>query len=254
MKKLYKKSELLFSITFIIVYIVGASLSDMFSDMVGINKIFTLPFMCLLSFLLFFWIKKNALLKKYGLCKSNFNAKYFLFYIPLFILISTNLWFGVKINFNLLETIINVLTMLCVGFVEEMIFRGFVFRALEKNNAKSAIIISSVTFGTGHLINLLSDGLSNLVPNICQVFYAMAVGFLFVIIFYKGGSLISCILTHSLVNALSVFQNTQHFNYLTEILVSIIIIVVAITYSVILLKTLKNKNQTNQHMTIKDKF
>ena len=133
-----------------------------------------------------------------------------------------------------------VLTMLCVGFVEEIIFRGFLFKALQKDNVKTAIIISSVTFGVGHLLNLLSSGLNNLLPNICQVFYAMAIGFLFVIIFHRGGSLIPCILTHSLVNAFSVFQNTDALTPLIEVLISIAIIIIAIIYSLILLKTLKS--------------
>ena len=83
---------------------------------------------------------------------------------------------------------------------------------------------------------------AKLLPNICQVFYAMAVGFLFVIMFYKGGSLIYCILTHSLVNALSVFQNISALTPFAEILISIAIIIVAVVYSIILLKTLQQKN------------
>ncbi|MBQ3158063.1 MAG: CPBP family intramembrane metalloprotease [Clostridia bacterium] len=254
MNKLYNKSELSFSIIFIVIYIVGASLCDMLSDMLKISKIFTFPFLLSLSLFLFFWIRKNNLMEKYGLCKPKFEAKNFLFYIPLLILISTNFWFGVKLNYGLLGSLFNVLTMLCVGFVEEIIFRGFLFEALKKDNVKTAIIISSVTFGIGHLINLFSSGFNNLLPNICQVFYAMAVGFLFVIMFYKGGSLIACILTHSLVNALSVFQNTQAITPLIEILISIAIIIVAVVYSIILLKTLRtekkqisniNKDSTN---------
>lgn len=243
MNKLYNKSELGFSILFIVIYIVGASLCDMLSDMLKISKIFTFPFLLSLSLFLFFWLRKNNLLEKYGLCKPKFEAKNFLFYIPLLILISTNFWFGVKLNYGLLGSLFNVLTMLCVGFVEEIIFRGFLFEALKKDNVKTAIIISSVTFGIGHLINLFSSGFNNLLPNICQVFYAMAVGFLFVIMFYKGGSLIACILTHSLVNALSVFQNTQAITPLIEILISIAIIIVAVVYSIILLKTLKIKEE-----------
>ena len=243
MNKLYNKSELWFSIVFIIIYIVGASLCDMLSNMVKIDKIFTFLFTFALSLFLFFCIKKNNLLNKYGLCKPKFRAKNFLFYIPLLIIISTNFWFGVKLNYTLINTIFNVLTMLCVGFVEEIIFRGLLFKSLEKDNAKTAIIISSVTFGVGHLVNLLSSGFDNLLPNICQVFYAMAVGFLFVIIFYKGGSLIVCILTHSFVNAFSVFQNTQAITPLIEILISLAIIFIAIIYSLVLIKTLKTKEK-----------
>lgn len=244
MNKLYKKSELCFSIVFIIIYIVGASLCDMFSDMIKISKIFTFIFLFMLSLLLFCWIKKNNLMAKYGLCKPTFKAKSFLFYIPLLILISINFWFGIKSNYNVINTIFIVLTMLCVGFVEEIIFRGFLYKSLEKDNVKTAIIISSITFGVGHIVNLFSSGFNNLLPNICQVFYATAVGFLFVIMFLKGGSLIACILTHSLVNIFSVFQNTQAITPFIEILTAIIVIIIAIAYSIILLKTLKTEQKS----------
>jgi len=246
MTKLYNKSELSFSLVLIAIYIFGASLCDVLSEIINISKIFTLVFLLIFSSVLFLWIKNNSLLKKYGLCKPNFNPKKFLYYIPLFVLISTNLWFGIKLNYGILESSISVLTMFCVGFVEEIIFRGFLFKSLEKNGIKSAIVISSITFGFGHIINLFSNNFENITSTICQIFYAIAVGFLFVIIFYKGGSLIACILTHSLVNALSIFQNTKTMNVLTEIIVSIIIIIVSISYSIILLKTL---NPTKQEVS-----
>lgn len=242
MNRLYHKSELLFSITFIVIYIFGASLCDWLSGIIHISKLFTFMFLFVLSLVLFVWIKKHNLMTKYGLCKPKFHAKRFLFYIPLLILVSTNFWFGVYLNYNLIDLIFNVLAMLLVGFVEEIIFRGFLFKALEKDNVKTAIIVSSVTFGLGHFVNLLTGGFKNIVPSICQVCYAMAVGFLFVIIFYKGGSIIPCILTHSLVNAFSVFQNTKAITPLIEILISIVIIVVSVIYSIILLKTLKTKD------------
>ena len=224
MNKLYTKNELLFAIVWIIVYIVGTIIFDNIATALKITNFLTPLFYILLCSILLIWIIKNKINTKFGLCKSPFSAKYFLFYIPLLILISTNFWFGASLNYGIVESILNVLSMLCVGLVEEIIFRGFLFKSLEKDNKNSAIIISSVTFGIGHLINLFSTGLDNLLPNICQVFYAIAVGFLFVIIFYKGGSLISCILTHSLVNAFSVFQNISALNIYTEIITSIAII------------------------------
>ena len=244
MNKLYIKSELCFSLIFIVIYIIGTSVANALSNIVGINNVFTLPFLLALSLLLFFWIKKNNFLKKYGLCKPIYKSKYFIFYIPLLVLISTNFWLGINVNVNFLNCLLSILTMFCVGFVEEIIFRGFLFKALSKNNVKSAIIISSTTFGVGHLVNLFSSGLDNLLPNICQVFYAMAVGFLFVIMFHKGGSLIACIVTHALVNAFSVFQNTQMLNSTNEILISTSIIIISILYSMTLLKTLNSNNQS----------
>jgi hypothetical protein len=38
--------------------------------------------------------------------------------------------------------------------IEEVIFRGFLFKALQKDKLSVAIIVSSVTFGFGHIVNL----------------------------------------------------------------------------------------------------
>ena len=65
MNKLYNKSELCFSILFIIIYIVGASICDTLSDMVHITQVFTFVYILSLSIFLFVWIKKNNLLEKY---------------------------------------------------------------------------------------------------------------------------------------------------------------------------------------------
>ena len=79
-----------------------------------------------------------------------------LFYIPLIVLLTVNLWYGVAMNTSPLEMVLYILSMLCVGFLEEMIFRGFLFQAMVKDGVKSAIIVSSVTFGIGHIVNLIN--------------------------------------------------------------------------------------------------
>ena len=97
--------------------------------------------------------------------------------------------------------------MFCVGFLEEMIFRGFLFNAMVKDGIKSAVIVSSVTFGIGHITNLINGSGAELLPNILQVIYAVAIGFMFVMIYYKTKSIIVCIAVHSIFNSLSVFAN-----------------------------------------------
>ncbi len=59
-------------------------------------------------------------------------------------------------NYSWFEMLCHICLMLCVGFIEEVIFRGLLFRAIAKDNVKTAIIISSITFGTGHLLNLIN--------------------------------------------------------------------------------------------------
>ena len=84
---------------------------------------------------------------------------------------------------------------------------------IEKDSVKSAILISTITFGIGHIINLFNG--AELIPTLLQIGYAMSIGYLFVIIFYKSGSLIPCIITHSLVNSLSIFNTGT--SYITSI-------------------------------------
>ena len=240
MTKLYKKSEIAFAIVWIVLYIAGTIVADEVSVRIGAPKSITAGYHLLLTALLLTWIFLNKLHVKYGLCKAAFGMKSFLYFLPLLVLISTNFWLGVEFNLNLVESILFFVSMLCVGFIEEIIFRGFLFKAMEKSNLKAACIVSSLTFGIGHIINLIM-GNGTLVSNICQIFYAIAVGFLFVILFYKGKSLLPCIITHSLVNAFSLFLNQSAMTTLMEIITSVVIILVSVLYSIYLIKKIPNK-------------
>lgn len=206
-KKLYEKSQIWFAVVWIIAYVVLASAGDNISTDIGILKVVTLPILVILSVILFLFVKRNGLSEKYGLCKPEMPASKMLFYIPLIVLLTANLWHGVAMNVSPLEALLYVLSMLCVGFLEEMIFRGFLFHAMVKGGIKSAIIVSSVTFGIGHIVNLINGSGAELLPNILQVIYAVAIGFAFVMVYYKTKSLLPCIATHSLLNATSVFAN-----------------------------------------------
>ena len=243
MQQLYKKSEIWFAVAWIIAYVVGASVADNLSAAVGIGKIVTLPFLLLLSVVALQWIRKNGLQCRYGLCKPSLPAGKFLYYLPLAFLASCNLWHGACLNLPVPETILYMGSMLCVGFLEEVIFRGFLFRAMEKDSLKWAVIVSSITFGLGHIINLFNGSGANLLSNLCQVFSAIAFGFLFVILFYRGGSLLPCILCHSTLNALSAFANETAQTDAVQILVSAVLAGTAIVYTLILCKTLPENPQ-----------
>lgn len=244
-KKLYKKSEIWFALAWVIVYVVLASTGDNISENIGILKIATLPILIILSIILFLFVKNNGLAKKYGLCKSEIPASKMLFYIPLMIIMTTNFWYGVTINFSPLENILYILSMLCVGFLEEMIFRGFLFNALVRDGVKSAIIISSVSFGIGHIVNLVNGSGAGLLPTMLQVVYAIAIGFAFVMIYYKTKSLLPCILTHSILNSLSVFANEEVITPQKQIISSILIALIAAGYALYIASAVKEKTQNN---------
>ena len=212
LKKLYEKSNIWFAVAWIIAYCVLMSVGDSLSQMLGVQKSVTLPIALLLSVILFTFLKKNGLCEEYGLCPSKTSARAMLYYLPVFLMLTANLWFGVTLNYGALETVLYILTMFGVGFLEEVIFRGLLFGAMKKENLTSAIIVSSVTFGIGHIINLVNGSGADLLPNLLQVIYATAAGFMFVMMYYRGKSLILCIAAHGLFNASSVFANDSLTN------------------------------------------
>ena len=161
--------------------------------------------------------------------------------MPLVILASGNLWNGVALNYTPMETVCRIVCMLCVGFLEEVIFRGLLFKAIAKDNIKSAIVISSVTFGIGHIINLFNGSGMNLVNNLCQIVFAIAVGFLLVTIFYHGGSLLPCIAVHSAINTLGTFANDANLTTEMHLLHLAVLTAVTVVYMLILTRTLPQK-------------
>lgn len=205
MTKLYTKHELGFALMWIGIYVLGSSLADEVSRSLGTEKIVTLPFYFALCLWLIYWLHRHGLFEKYGLCRVKKSAKELLWYLPLLLTVSCNAWFGLRLNMGVAESAIWCMTMLLVGFLEELIFRGFLFKAMCRDSIKHAIIVSSVTFGLGHIVNLFNGSGMELLPNLLQVCYAVAVGFMFVCLFIRGGSLIPCIAAHSVVNMLSVF-------------------------------------------------
>lgn len=239
-KKLYDKSELLFSIVWIVAYVFLASVGDNLSANVGITKVVTLPILIILTAVIILFLVKNKLLDRCGICKSQTPHKKMLFYLPLALLLTANLWYGVKVNYSALETALYVLSMFCVGFLEEIIFRGFLFNAMAKNSVKSAIIVSSVTFGIGHIVNLINGSGAQLIPNLLQVVYAVAVGFAFVMIYYKTKTLLPCIITHSLFNGLSAFAN-ESVTIELQILSGVLIAVIAGAYALYIALAVKDK-------------
>ena len=232
MKKIFEKHETLFCMLLIVVYILVNSyciqnfgIEDYRSTI--INTIFSIALIILMIIL-----KRTSY---YGLTKVK-NLKAYLYFVPLFLIISVNLWNGVNINNSASEIIFYILTMINIGFIEEIIFRGFLFKMMAEDNVKRAIIVSAITFGIGHIINLLNG--ADLIPTLMQICYAISIGYLFVIIFYKSKSLIPCIITHSLVNSLSIF-NVE--NVVSLYVSSAFLIIVPLVYAIYINKNIKEQ-------------
>lgn len=228
-----KNKELDMTIVFIAVYVVAMSLGDNLSRAIGVEKLITVIVSLLITFFLFLYIKRKDLMEKYGLKRVEGKSRDYLYFIPLILLSSVNLWFGVRMNMPLISSILYALTMILAGIIEEILFRGMLYKEMAKSNEKSAMVVSSLLFGVGHIVNLFNGSGAELVANMCQVVYAVSVGFMFVMLFKKSGSILPCIVTHSLLNLLSTFNNGEKAN-IYIIPVSLFIVVVSVLYSIYL--------------------
>lgn len=243
LKQLYDKSRLGFAILWIVLYCVLMSAGDSLSSMAGIEKAVTLPIGVLLAAILFCFLKKHRLTAEYGLCRAKAAPSSMLYYLPALLMLTANVWYGVSVRVGAVETVLYILSMFCVGFLEEVIFRGLLYRAMAADNPKSAIIVSSLTFGIGHIVNLFNGSGAEVFVTLLQVFYAAAAGFMFVMIYEKTNSLIGCIVIHGVFNALSVFAN-EPSGMMPQIVSCLLLMLVSGGYAVYLAYSMKKTGGT----------
>lgn len=214
MKKLYEKNEIAFALTWIGLYVVVMNIALQFCD--GFDNLASktvtqvlVPVVCILVLAAAAtgWILKHGLAGKYGLCRFRGNLRLYLWFLPLILMSCTNLKNGLTLSAPAGVALLMAVNLAAGGYVEEIIFRGFLFRAMAKENLRSAIIVSAITFGVGHIVNVFNT--ADIYGVLLQVGYAIVIGFLYTIIAYKGGSLWPCIASHMFVNFSSVFAQEQ---------------------------------------------
>lgn len=206
MKRFFEKRETIFAVIWIIAYVVGMSAIQSAVEGGALAKGLLAGYGLALSAVFLVFAVKNGLCGYFGLCAPKLSAKEMLFYIPMIATASVNLWFGVQLNYTPLESALNVVSMVFVGFLEEVIFRGLLFRAMCRTNVKAAFIVTSLTFGAGHIVNLVNNSGQSVAETLAQIAYACAIGFAFAAAAYFSGSIIPCIITHITMNSLSTFS------------------------------------------------
>ena len=232
-KKLYSSHPILLSVSLIVIYIVGSSVSQALSALTPFPYSCEAAFHLVFSAVLLALILKSGLMEPLGLKRPSLSHARSLCYIPLIAIVACNFIFGAEVSASLPETVFFIISMLCVGFLEELIFRGILFTAMSRDGLTAAVIVSSLTFGIGHILNLLRG--AELLPTLCQIVYAAAAGFLFVIIFIKSGSIIPQIIAHSLCNSLSIFGKSE-YTAAETVISSLVLTAVTVLYALYLIK------------------
>ncbi len=238
MKKLLEKNELLFALAWIGFYCLAESLAYPLSNIIGVESAAAAIINIALTVVIFLWVRKQGLLSYYGLCASKVPARRMLWYLPLIVVSTSNLWRGVAVNMQMLECLCYMVSMLCVGFLEEIIFRGFLFNAIRRDSEWQAVVITSLTFGLGHILNLVNGSGAATFETVCQVFFAVGMGLLFAAVISRGGSLWPCICAHSVIDVLSAFANEAGLTPQVRLIMGAVEMVIALPYAVYLLKKL----------------
>lgn len=234
MRKLYETKEILFAVLWIVAYcVVMSTIKGEF----GYESIWMLIGLIAFTAGIIAFVKMNRLEVKYGLKGFPKDMKRYLFFIPMFVLATGNLWDGFALSYKGKELVFATLSMILVGFVEEMIFRGFLFKAMLGNGKTvPAIIISAVTFGVGHIVNLFAGQAS--FETAMQIVFAISWGFILTMVYYKSGSLIPCIIAHSMIDTFSLYGRD---NELVDWIYIGATIVVAVIYCIYLGKLKENE-------------
>lgn len=229
MNKLRVSKPVLHAIMWIIIYVLGASYAQ------SISKVYEIGFVLLLSAILIFYLRKNKLLGYYGFTRlSKEKIRIAAVYIPLLILAIVNAYL---FRANSAKEIIEiVLLMAGVGFLEEMLFRGFLFLGMLENNVKpvKAILIAGITFGIGHIVNLLNG--YNSFEQLSQIIAACAIGLVLTLLMYKTKCIWPLIIFHGIFNIAGTRSDLSGSSKETEILMLIVIIIITIIYGFIILR------------------
>lgn len=97
-----------------------------------------------------------------------------------------------------------VLSVLCIGIMEELAFRGILLPLLLSRFGKTkrgmfqSVVLSSVIFGLVHLLNLIEG--AGVVPTLLQVGYSMLTGAMLAVLLLGTGNIVGCIAVHAVFN------------------------------------------------------
>ena len=237
MEKLRLKSSLIF----ILIYVVLANTGAVLSKVIDVDYLGEILLLFIFSAFLIIYIKRNKLITTVGLTKISFHeAKENLLYLPLFIMVLVNGVFLFDRTIDFKYIILAICFTILVAFLEELLFRGLLFKSIELDNTtKTSIFISGSTFGFGHIINLFNG--YTVINQVIQIVLAILIGIILSVLFVRTKSIIPGMIFHFFSNIASILsiEVVDLYEY-----ISIgIIFLVGLIYLLYLLKSMKQNEE-----------
>jgi uncharacterized protein len=129
------------------------------------------------------------------------------FYLALLLLVGIPLITGMREDLTALAVMAIVVHYAASGFLEEVLFRGLLLRALLKEwRPVWAVVISSLTFCIGHILSVLIGQSGP--DTVFQIISATVVGLLFTLVVLATGNLTAVIIAHILYNIIATLSRT----------------------------------------------
>jgi membrane protease YdiL (CAAX protease family) len=214
------------SLVLIVVFLVLNAAGTMLSAKTGVIYSGQVPLLLIFSVFLLALTKRRKLWHSLGLARvSAEDAKASLYFIPLGVMVLANGAFLFDTAKPARDILMIIAFMVLIAFLEEFLFRGLLFKAIEgRGGAKKAVIISGLTFGFGHIVNLL-NGYTG-IQQILQIVLACSIGILLSVLFVRTKSIVPGIVFHFFFNISSALSRDAgpELNY---ILLAFIIAVAA---------------------------
>ena len=226
MRKFYENKPVLFAVLWIVAYVVlMAPLRGSYGD----GSLQMLLGLVAISAAMLSVIRLLGIEKELGMTRWLQNGKKLFWLLPMWVLSTGNLWGGAGLRYDGITTVMAVLSFLLVGVAEEIVFRGFLFNGMKKTGSLTvAIVVSAVTFGMGHIVNLLTGHAT--AETLVQMVFAVAWGFLLTFAYLKGGSLLPCIVIHGLIDVFSVFARDNEVAHWAYVIATVAVAVVYCLY------------------------
>lgn len=238
MRKLLEKKPVLHAVLWIVIYIVTVNIGGALSEQLNLPNLVTGVFLLALSGILTFYLFSNHKIEQFGFKRLTIrNMQQALFYSPLVLLAIIQFIPGIKPSLSTADILIFSLLMIGTGFVEELIFRGFLFRGIQsKSGTTRAILISGITFGLGHIVNLMNG--YSFTEQFGQIIAAVIIGIILALLVAITGNLLPGIVFHIIFNISGIITD-QDPGLQNNILIGILLL--TIPYAFYLFKVVLTK-------------
>lgn len=249
MRNFFKNKRILHAVIWILIYLFIVSIGDSLNQELKVSVI-TPILLIIMAVILGVYIKidKSVTLIHNDKTKKRSSLAYLLMYIPLFLLAIIQFIFGIDTNLGTDTVIMIILSMIGVGFIEELLFRGFLLTSIkQKSNQSRAIIISGITFGLGHIINLTRG--YDYGTLISQIILAIIIGLILGMLYVYTKTLIPGILFHILFNISGSISNQTQSQ---SLLLLGLMLLIAIPYGIYMYLNLKKELSLENQLNIKE--